>query len=470
MIIHLQTLLIKIPNLINNNGALIFLSEDIANMINTTPTPQDDNNCGWFHLSKPRQPNANHQGKTVARFTIIGAGVAGLACARRLAYAFPDNEIVLIDAQTIGFGASGRNSGFMIDLPHDITAPDYIGDLSIAKINQQINLLAIDQLEKIIKQQDIACDLRHSGKYQAAVTVKGLKILDSYSRGLEKMGEEFEIIAGDDLQAHLGTPFYKKAIYTKGSRLVQPAALVKGLADCLPNNVKLYENTPIIAYEKGAKITLKTANSTIITNTLILTTNCFVSQFGFLKNRIIPVFTYAGLTRPLTTHEQMLLGGKHTWGIIPANPNGTTLRRTVDNRLLVRNTVTFNPNAMPRQNMMEKAIIHIKHSFQNRFAMLNDVNFDYFWGGGIAITRNQKSFFGNLDKNIYAVAGCNGLGLTKATGLGTLLADHIAGKKSDIIDFLLHSEGPSNNPPEPFLSLGANMLLWWGRKAAGLEC
>lgn len=436
----------------------------------TTPTPNDDNSCGWFHLSEQRLAKPAHQGISYPRFAIIGAGVAGLAIARRLASHFPNDEIFLIDAQCVAYGSSGRNSGFMIDLPHDVTAPDYIGDLSVAKINQRINLLAIDVLETLIKKHEIACDLRHAGKYQAAITPKGLAILESYSRGLEKMGEDFELLKGQELQSHLGTPFYKKAIYTKGTRLVQPAALVKGLANSLPDNVQLFENTPITSYEKGDKITLTHANGKIVTDNLILGNNCFVPQFGFLKNRILPMFTYAGLTRPLTPSEQDLLGGKNYWGIIPADPSGTTLRRTVDNRLLLRNTVTFNPNAQPRKNMLEKAKINIQNSFKNRFAMLGDVEFDYFWGGGIAITRNQKSFFGNLDKNIFAISGCNGLGLTKSTGLGTLLADHIAGESNELIEFLLKSDGPSSNPPEPFLRLGADFTLWWARRSAGLEC
>lgn len=439
-------------------------------MLKTTPTPNDDNSCGWFHLSAPRLANNSHQGTSLTRFAIIGAGLAGLAIARQLAMHFPSDEILIFDAQSVSFGSSGRNSGFMIDLPHDVTAPDYIGDLAVAKINQKINLLAINVLENNIKQHAISCDLRHAGKYQAAVEPKGINILDSYSRGLEKMGEEFEIIEGSQLKEHIGTDFYKKAIYTKGTRLVQPAALVKGLANSLPKNIKLFENTPITAFEKGPKITLHHSNGKIIADNLILANNGFVPQFGFLKNRILPMFTYAGLTRQLTAHEQELLGGKDYWGIIPADPSGTTLRRTVDNRLLLRNTVTFNPNALPRKNMLKKATVNIQQSFKNRFAMLGDVNFEYFWGGGIAITRNQKSFFGNLDKNIFAISGCNGLGLTKSTGLGTLLADHINGEKNELIDFLLNSDGPSSNPPEPFLSLGADLTLWWGRKSAGLEC
>ena len=89
-----------------------------------TSLPADDNSCGWFHLSKPRQPKPAHHGHRSARWVIIGAGFTGLAAARQLALNFPNDEVVLVEAQEVGLGPSGRNAGFAIDLPHDIGADD----------------------------------------------------------------------------------------------------------------------------------------------------------------------------------------------------------------------------------------------------------------------------------------------------------------------------------------------------------
>ena len=438
-------------------------------MSSTLPTPSDDTSCGWFHLSRYREPRPTLKKDVQARWTIIGAGLSGLANARRLAQHFPNDEILLIDAQVVGYGSSGCNSGFVIDLPHDIGAPDYIGDLNVAKKNLALNQMAKQLLDELISTHNIECDIRHTGKYQAAIEPSGLTILDSYSKGLEKLGEECEMIEAKDLPDHIGIHYYKKALYTPGTKLLQPAALVKGLADNLPSNVTLYENTPITSFEKGSKIILQLAGGKITTDNLILTNNCFATHFGFLKNRILPIFTYAGLTRQLTNEEQERLGGKDYWGIIPAHPSGTTLRRTIDNRILIRNTLTFNADALSHPSYLAKAKANINKAFMNRFPMLKNVNFEYYWGGAMGITRNQKSFFGALDKNIFATAGCNGLGLTKCTGMGTLLADWIAGEKSELIDFLVSSDGPSSNPPQPFLGLGVKLNLWWGQHKAGLE-
>jgi glycine/D-amino acid oxidase-like deaminating enzyme len=84
--------------------------------------PADDARCGWYHLSGSRQPRPSHSGNTHTRWAVIGAGYTGLAAARQLALNFPDDEIVLVDAQEVGLGTAGRNAGFAIDLPHDIGA------------------------------------------------------------------------------------------------------------------------------------------------------------------------------------------------------------------------------------------------------------------------------------------------------------------------------------------------------------
>lgn len=438
-------------------------------MVKTLPVSADDPSCGWFHLSRPRKANAAHEGQTRVRWAIIGAGLTGLAAARQLAVRFPDDEVALIEAQQVGFGPSGRNSGFVIDLPHDIGASDYIGDPDVARMNLRLNKAAQEILKGLITSHSIECDLRFSGKYQAAIESSGISVLDSYRKGLDKLGEAWEMIEGADLPAHIGTGFYRRALYTPGTLLVQPSALVKGLADSLPANVTLYENTPVTAFERGKEIRLHHARGSLTASNLLLTNNAFASHFGFLKGRLLPVFTYASLTRPLTVREQETIGGKANWGIIPAHPAGTTLRRTVDNRILVRNTMSFNPGGQVNAHALRRSAKKQRASFERRFPAIRDVPFEYNWGGAMCLSRNHMSHFGPLDDNIFAAVGCNGLGLTRGTITGTLLADWLAGDRNELIDFLINSVGPAANPPEPFLSMGVNANLWWSERQAGLE-
>lgn len=431
--------------------------------------PADDKACGWFHLSKNRPARPAHVGHTRARWAVVGAGFTGLAVARQLALNFPDDDVVLVEAQQVGYGASGRNSGFAIDLPHDLGAPDYIGDPATARMNLQLNIAAQAIIKRLVSQYGIDCQLSPVGKYQAAIEGKGLRVLEAYKSGLDKLGQAYEILDGKDLPAHIGTSFYRKALFTPGTILLQPAALVKGLADSLPSNVILFEDTAITEVEYGSPITLKHLKGSITVDKLVLANNAFASSFGFLKGRLLPVFTYASMTRQLSEEEQARLGGKPAWGIIPADPFGSTLRRTPDQRLLVRNSFSFNPSGKSRGSYLQRVASAHRTSFERRFPMLPDVKFDYTWGGAMCMSRNHSSYFGELTKNVYGALCCNGLGVTRGTITGTLLADWLAGERNELIDFLVSSTGPNLNPPQPLLSLGVNASLRWGQLRAGLE-
>ncbi|SDS22174.1 Glycine/D-amino acid oxidase [Halopseudomonas litoralis] len=432
-------------------------------------TPADDKVCGWFDLSKRRVPCEAAKGNTRARWAVVGAGLTGLAVARQLGSNFPDDQIVLLEAQEIGFGASGRNSGFAIDLPHDIGAADYIGDPAKAKMSLALNRYAQQQISALVSQYGIDCQLAAAGKYQAAVENKGLKVLDAYMGGLDRLGQSYQVIDGKDLPEHIGTSFYRKALFTPGTMLLQPASLVKGLADSLPQNVTLFENCAVTEVEYSSPIVLSHSTGSVVVDKLVLANNAFASQFGFLKGRLLPVFTYASMTRPLTSEEQIRLGGKQQWGIIPGDPFGTTLRRTPDQRLLVRNMMRYHPDGKTNRQVLTAATEMQRRSFERRFSMLPNIEFEYTWGGAMCMTRNHAGHFGPLRKDVYGALGCNGLGITRGTGTGMLLADWLAGKDSELIDFLLSSAGPSANPPEPLLSIGVNSSLYWGQYRAGQE-
>jgi len=438
-------------------------------MTRISSLPADDATCGWYHLSKPRTPRPAHSGHSQARWVVVGAGFTGLAAARQLATNFPDDEIVLIEAQEVGFGTSGRNAGFAIDLPHDIGAEDYIGDIDIAKTILKLNLGGQSYIKELIERYDIECQFRHCGKYQAAVEDRGIAVLDAYRRGLDKLGQPYEVIEGRDLPEHIGTHFYRKGLFTPGTALLQPSALVKGLADSLPSNVSLYERTPITEVDYGDKVVLRHANGSITADKLVLTTNAFGMSFGFLKGRMLPVFTYGSITRPLTEEEQARLGGKPYWGVIPADPFGTTMRRTVDNRLLIRNSFSYNPDGRSNRKYLDRFVQRHRESFARRFPMLPGVNFEYTWGGALALSRNHMGFFGKLAPNVVGALCCNGLGVTRGTVTGKLLADWLAGDKNELIEFLLNAPGPCANPPQPLVSMGLNANLMWGQFRAGKE-
>ncbi len=431
--------------------------------------PLDDTDCGWFHLSPARKPRPAHQGHSRVPWVVVGAGLTGLATTRQLAKHFPHDEIILVEAQVVGYGSSGRNSGFAIDIPHDLGSSDYIGDPKAAKTILNTNRRAQAELIRLAEAHKIDCQISRAGKYQLAVEHHGIEVLKAYKQGLAKIDEECVEISKADLPQHIGIDYYNHGLFMPTTVLLQPATLVKGLADSLPSNVTLYEETAIKEYTLGKTITLKHKNGEIITDKLVLTNNAFATEFGFLKGRILPIFTYASLTRPLTEEEQASIGGKPEWGIIPADPFGTTLRRTNDQRILIRNGFSFNPKGAVDHGYLKKVKIQHRIAFERRFPMIKHVPFEYTWGGAMGMTRNHSSFFGQLDQNVYGAVACNGLGITRGTGLGLNLADWLGGLENEEINFFLASKGPNWNPPEPFLSCGVRHSLRTGEKKSGVE-
>lgn len=443
---------------------------DAATLQRVSALPADDPTPGWFHTSRKRIPKPPLIGNAKAPWVVIGGGFTGLSAARQLALNFPEDQVILVEAQQVGFGTSGRNAGFLIDVPHDIGAPDYIGDQRIAKQILELNRYGQFMLRDLVEQFNITdAQLRHSGKYQAAVEDKGIAVLDAYYGGLKKLGQPVEIIEGKDLPDILGTSFYRKALYTPGTMLVQPSALVKGLADSLPANVTLYEDTVITAVDYGKETVLHHATGRIVAGKLILANNHFGTHFGFLEERILPMFTYGSLTRPLTAAEQASIGGKDFWGVIPADTFGTTSRRTHDNRILIRNSFTYNADGRFKDGMTQRFAHDHRRSFERRFPTLKVVEFEHTWGGGLGMTRNGAGFFGQLRENVYGALGCNGLGTVRGTATGALLADVLAGKRHPLSDFLLGGDKPAINPPQPFLTIGVNATLRWGQTQAGIE-
>jgi len=431
-------------------------------MKNTINLPKDDAGCGWY-AALPEQPACTRlQCEQRADFAVIGAGFAGLAAARRLAEQLPQARILLVDAQRVGYGASGRNSGFVIDLPHKFALehPDPAHKQRLLGLNRA----AIAQLQGLTEQHQIDCQWSHAGKYQGAVGGRGLAYLDHFERLLSDLGEPYQWVEREQLAQVVGSEHYSRAIYTPGCYLMQPAALVTGLARALPANVELLEESPIQRLERDGRVgwILHGDHGRILTGKLLLGTSIFTQEFGYLKNRLLPVMTFASWTRPLTDAELARYGGRLDWGLTPADHAGTTVRMTQDRRLIIRNTYKHVPKYGASTNDAMRQRVREQHrtAFLTRFPQLADVPITHTWGGVYAISRNFTNFFGEVEPGVYASACDNGVGAAWGTISGTLLADlALAADSARLRDIQAVTGMPSLNPPEPFLGIGVRSRI-----------
>ena len=429
----------------------------------------NDNNCSWVNDLSKRTNIQTLRTNLECEWLIIGAGFTGLSSARKLGQIYPNQKIILVDAQLAGEGASSRNSGYLVDttLNDGFTSNK---ELENYKKKADIYKLGIDAVKKFIKEHQVDCDWNECGKYFASSNKEDKKILENFSDTLSKLGFEHKILFNKDLIKRLGTNFYNIALHTKGGILLHPGKLVRAMIDTLPENVSLYENSFLLNWRKlNGVITCNFKNGSIKTKKIIFATNGFLKSLGIKKNYNFPITLTASMTRPLTDKEYKSIGEPKEWGVLPVKPMGATIRMTKDRRILIRNTAeVHNPYKMSESELKKRSIKQ-KIGIKKRFPQLPNDIIKSTWSGIVSRTRNSSQIFEKLDDNVF-VAGCyNGSGI----GVGTLFGEQIAIKasneKTNEIETIELRNKPTWLPPQPFLDFGVKTRLIYERFRARFE-
>ncbi|TCW85830.1 FAD-dependent oxidoreductase [Burkholderia sp. SRS-46] len=436
-------------------------------MHNIERFPQVDGELGWLETAPDFTAPLGQRVKGEHAFdvVVIGAGFTGISFALRFAELQPSARIAIVDALRVGEGTSGRNAGFLIDLPHNLDGGKT--NAEYARALYKLNVFAIERLRAFKDRFDIPF-WDDAGKYMSAHEARNEPALASFARMLGDAGFEYETVSGRDLEKRLGTSYYRSAVYTPGNVLVNPAALVRGLTKALPKNVTLFENSAVLGIEYGARHRVRFLGGSLRAPMLIQATNSFSEEFGKLSRRLAPVFTYASLT-PRLTPEQVTkhFHGVRSWGTTSAHPAGSTVRYTMDGRIFVRNTLDFLPELRSTREGLDTAWKQHRRSFEARFPFLKDMAFEFTWGGMIAMTLNHEPVFADAGDGVYVMGGCNGVGVVKGTYLGYYMADHIDQRDSENLAFIRQHANPAWVPPDPLRAVGARMRLTRESAAAG---
>lgn len=432
-----------------------------------TTLPLDDNINGWSAILPARPANGLLRGRLKADWLVIGAGFAGLSFARRVAENRPNDRVVVIDAGIVGDNASGRNSGFVIDLPHSVGSS--VVELKTAENYKRLLQAGTAHLKDIVTRYGIDCDWRQQGKYHCAVRPGSAGALDEYTKALDALKEPYELLDRADLAARLGTDYYHRGIYSPSCVLLNPAALVRGLADNLPPNVSLYEQTPALAIQWRGPIGARTPYGEIAASKLMIATNGCAAQLPAFSRQLVGLSTYATLTRPLTPEQRQRIGNPQDWGLTPVTAvAGATLRYTPDHRFLIRQHVRYVPSATNSAIVTARLASRHRQIFVARFPELHDVEIEHTWSGLISFTRNGAPSWGKMDTHVYAAVGCNGAGISKQSAAGQTLADLATGVDNALVADMVALGKPNYIPPRPVLDLGVNGYIlkerWIGRQ------
>jgi len=429
----------------------------------------NDKTCAWINDLNSR-PNYKILSKNEeCEWLIVGAGYTGLSAARKLSELHPNQKIIIVDAQLAGEGASGRNSGYLVDttLNDGFTSNK---DLYNYKKKTDIYQLGINVVKKFIKEHQVDCDWNEAGKYFASSKKEDKKILINFSNTLSKLGFEYNLFDKKELSKKLGTSFYDTALYTKGGILLHPGKLVRAMIDTLSKNIDLYEQSQLLEWKKDAgKIYCKFKKNNIITKKIIFCTNGFLKSLGIKKNYNFPITLTASMTRPLSDAEFKSIGEPKEWGVLPVRPMGATVRMTRDRRVLIRNTAEVYNSFKMSDEVLKKRSLNQKYGIKKRFPILPDNIIESSWSGIVSRTRNSSQIFEKIENDIFVAGSYNGSGI----GVGTLFGEQIAIKASNEtsneISIIEERSKPTWLPPQPFLNLGVKTRLIYERFKAFSE-
>ena len=431
--------------------------------------PREHSDSGWFAILDGVPPANKLNGSESVDWLIIGGGWMGLHATQRLAELRPNDRIALVDAGRIGNNTGGRCAGFAIDLAHNPRKENFAEDTEGNREEAKINRGGIAYMEELVDRLGLDCDWSPEGKIHGAVGNRGRACLASFAAALDKIGEPYEWYDAARMREVVGNGYFSQGLLTPGTVLMQPAAYLRRLADRLPDNVSLFENSPIVKVCYGAPTHLfETSESSFRAKNVILANNGFLTNFGFYAGTAIPVCTFGSLTRPLAEHEQKLIGGRGAYGLIPAESFGTTMRRTADNRIFIRNVYDYARDFEVTSNMIERARRRHQETFNDRYPEIAGIGFEHSWGGGFCLAQNGGMVFGQLAENIFGVAFCNGTGVARGTAFGKSIAELACGYNNEAIGTLQRRASPTKAYPrfitEPGVRLTTRYRLWHAGK------
>ncbi len=429
----------------------------------------NDKTCSWINDLSLRNNIKTLKKSMSCDWLIVGAGYTGLSAARKLGQLHPNKKIILVDAQLAGEGASGRNSGYLVDttLNDGFTSNK---ELKNYKKKTDIYKLGIQTVKRFIKEYQVDCDWNDSGKYFASSKSNDEIHLINFGNTLTKLGFQYNLFSQADLKKRLGTNFYNLALYTNGGVLLHPGKLARAMIDALSSNVELFENSSLLEWEKNVDtIFCKFKNANINTNKIIFCTNAFLKSLAIKTNYNFPITLTASMTRALTESEFKSIGQPNEWGVLPVKPMGATVRMTKNRRILIRNTAEiFNPFKMSEFDLKKRSIKqHI--GIKKRFPQLPSDIIESSWSGVVSRSRNSSQIFDIIDNNVY-VAGCyNGSGIGVATLFGEQIAIKASNESTPEMETIEARKKPTWLVPQPFLNLGIRTRLMYERFIAKSE-
>ncbi len=431
------------------------VQKTLSSQTKHVPVFEDKN--GWWETLPQAVPFAPLRSREHTNFVVVGAGWSGLAAAEQLAKTNPDSKVIVLEADRAGYTVSGRSSGVLMAFQNRGEKHD----LELTRKQMRLGQFGLDHLRKLATTHNIDCGWSEWGRLYVSAGPDGDHQMDRMLQIMDEIGEVYEHRSTERMSHDLGTPFYRKGAFLGGNGLINPAAFVQGWVRHLPENVTVYEQSPLVKLEsQGKSHLLQTPEGEVTADKVLITTGIHLRHLGLAKNRYVSMATYASMSEPLSDEQlnQFKIGNEFC--LFATAANGPTIRLTNDGRLCYRNVQKHCPSGAIHAEPLTDIAKRHREAINSRWPSLADLKFPFIWGGALSITPNNSAIFGEMHPGVFATA-CGGM--TMATVGGHLLADLANGNESSLLSDMMGLPSPNKLPPRPFLDLG---VKWKLRQAA----
>ncbi len=377
----------------------------------------------WYAASAAPLPEQQVlEGAVQADVCILGAGYTGLTAALELAEA--GYRVVVVEAQRVGWGASGRNGGqAIVGYGCEQNTLERLLGPEQARLLFDLSREAMDRLRGRIARHRIDCDWR-DGHAHVPIRPRQERALRA---GIVEMAQRYDYpLEWWDrarLRRELASDRYLGAMYDPASGHLHPLEYCRGLARAaLAAGVRIYEQSPVVELVRGPKPVLRTAGGQATGDFAVLCGNAWLRGIApELESRVMPVGTYIAATAPLGEAGARALV-RNDMAVADVNWALDYFRLSRDHRLLFGGRASY--SSYPPPNL--RAVM--QRRIRNVFPQLGEVPVDYLWGGYVDISLNRAPHWGRMGGNVYFAQGFSGHGVATTGLAGRLLAEAISGQ------------------------------------------
>lgn len=403
------------------------------------------------------------RGDVRADVVIVGGGYTGLSAA--LAFRAEGRSVVLLEAEYCGFGASGRNAGHLTPtIGKDV--PTLLTMYGKEKTGRFVALadLAMDEVERLIHENDIDCRYEAVGNIIAAVHPKQFAAVDRAAEASRVLGLPGQLLGDSELRTRGVPRCVKRGFHETHGGILDPGLYVRGLRRAaIAAGVSVHEHSPVTALEDGPKPRVRTREGSATGDLLVLGVNAYALGLpvpAYLERRMLPVHVQLLQTEPLTGEQLSRIGWKGREGLYTAHEVLESWRLSADNRIVGGSKhVRYGWNGAVLPDVDGEWASRLDRVLHQRFPEIPEVKVTEHWGGRIGMALDFLPVVGRTGTagNILYSMSYAGHGIAMASYAGQMLADLASGREGPGAHLWGRTSMPL--PPEPLRLLVFRALL-----------